>query len=271
MTKGTVGLLIGDLGNPFYAQLATAITRSLDDEGWACLVTHCSENSDIQAMMADQLVASGVRGLIATEPHSPEVLSRVDVPVVAVDRTEQDVPFVASDGEHGGRLVAAHLIEAGYRRCGVVYAEPETWSVRDRLTGFRLGLQGNSQAQIEPNLEIDCGVIAYDESRSAAKQLIEAGADAIFAINDYLALGVLAAVADAGRRPGQDVGVVGFDDTSVAGLPNISLTSVAQGIDQLAARAAGMLVQRITRPQQQVPPVILRPRLIARDSTRRSR
>jgi LacI family transcriptional regulator len=266
--NGSIGLLIGDLGNPFFAQLATAVSRGLDDADWGCLVMDCADRADVQARMADRLLDAGVRGVIATVPHSPDLLARADLAVVTVDRTETSVPFVATDGVHGGQVVATHLIQAGYTRCALLYAEAQAESVKDRITGFRLGLQGNG-VEVDPGMEVDCGALDYEAARRAARDLIAAGAGAIFAINDLLAIGVLAAVADAGQVPGLDIGVVGFDDTSLAALPAMNLTSVAQGTDELGRRAAGMMLTKIARPEQDVASVVLRPHLVARGSTRR--
>ena len=267
-SRQLAGLLVGDVRNPFYAQLAAAVSGALDDQGWGCLIAHCDDDPDLQDRCADEMVAAGVRGLIVTVPHGNGALMRGDVTVIAVDRPRQNVPFVSADGVEGGRLVAHHLLGAGYKRCGVVYAEPDAPAVSDRLSGFRTGFR-ESQADSDPGLELECEAFSHRDGFKAGLELLDRGADAVFAVNDVLAMGVMSAVGDRGLAAGTDIGVVGFDDTPFASLHLVNLTSVAQGTDEIGQNAASMLVQKVKRPDQHVPPRILRPHLAARNSTRR--
>lgn len=264
--RSSVAVIVADLGNPFYVDLARGISQRLDQDGYLCLIGDCGDSEERQQALAETFMSSGVSALIVTTPHSAEVMG-LDIPVVAVDRPRVEAPYVAVDNVLGGRLASQHLVRCGYQRIGILYADAHLAPVADRLEGFRDGLTRHARTA-DAQLEVACASLHYDDAYDGAMQLLESGADAVFAISDVMATGVLAAATERGLGVPDGVGIVGYDDTPMAAWPTVNLTSVAQNTIALGAEAAGLALRRIISPRRMLPPMILPPRLTIRGSTR---
>ncbi len=261
----TVGLLVGDLTNPFFAQLARGIDQALDDVGYTYLLADMNGEAARAAVLAQRMVDRHVDGVIATVPHQPEVLAALPVPVVAVDRCP-GVPWVSSDNLAGGRLVAEHLVAAGYRRIAILHAEESLAPVHDRRLGFLQGLDA-AGARLAPEFDRSARSLRFDDAYAAAKELLGDGADAVFAVDDVMAAAVITAAIELGLSIPGDVGVVGYDDTPMASWRTLSLTSIDQRTAEMGRAAASMILRRIERPGDDVASITLAPRLVVRGSS----
>jgi LacI family transcriptional regulator len=261
----TVGLVVGDLTNPFFAQLARGVDETLHGFGYTYLLADMDGEVARQSLLARRLVDRHVDGLIATVPHDAEALTALPLPVVAVDRCP-GVPSVSSDNVAGGRLAADHLVAAGYRRIAILHADRTLAPVHDRRLGFTQGLQA---AGVELPNELDRAALSlrHDDAFVAALDLLRAGAHAVFAIDDVMAAAVLAAAFELGLAVPGDVGVVGYDDTPMAAWRTLSLTSVDQRTVEMGRAAAGMILRRIEHPEEDMASLTLAPRLVVRRSS----
>lgn len=266
VTRPSMAVIVADLGNPFYVDLIHGITQRLDQDDYLCVIGDCRMDPERQQALAESFVSHGVSALVVTTPHSLDVLS-LDVPVVAVDRPRAEVPYVAVDNVLGGRLASQHLIRCGYQRIGILYADEHLAPVADRLEGFRDGLNRHARRS-DPQLEVRCDSLDYDGAYAGALQLLDSGADGVFAISDVMASGALAAATDRGLHVPDALGIVGYDDTPMAAWPTVNLTSVAQNTVALGVEAAGLALRRVISPQRTLPPMILPPHLTIRGSTR---
>jgi LacI family transcriptional regulator len=261
-----VGVIVSDITNPFYVDVAHGVAAGVDGAGMLSVIGDCRDDAGRQFELANTLLAQGIKGLVITTPHS-ELALALPVPVVAIDRPPGRVPYVAADNILGGRQATQHLIRCGYARVGILYGEPHLAPVADRIEGYRDALRRHAIDR-DATLEVDCEGLDYASGFTGANCLLDAGADAIFAISDVMASGALAAVVERGLHVPAEVGIVGYDDTPMAAWPTVNLTSVAQGSFALGQEAARMLLQRISRPGFTPDPTILPPRLSIRGSTR---
>jgi LacI family transcriptional regulator len=261
----TIGLIVGDLTNPFYAQLARGVDARLQESGYAYFMADLGGDAARQHELAQRLVDRHVDGLLVTVPHDPAVMRRKDVPVVAIDRCD-GVPSVSGDNRAGGRLAAEHLLAAGYRRIGILYADPKLAPVKDRRQGFVEALR-DAGRPLDRSLDCRCASLRYDDAFACALDMLGRGADAVFAIDDLMAAAVIAAALETGRSVPGDVGVVGYDDTPMAGWRTLSLTSVDQRTVEMGAAAADMILRRIEHPDQEQGSLTLAPRLVVRGSS----
>lgn len=261
----TVGLVVGDLTNPFFAQLARGVDATLHEQGYTYLLAEMAGDVRRLPELAERMVDRHVDGLIVTVPHDPEVLASLRVPVVAVDRCP-GVPWVSSDNLAGGRLAAEHLVAAGYRHIGILHADPSLAPVRDRRLGFVQGL-ADAGRELPTKLDRTAASLRYDDANSAALELLAAGADAVFAIDDVMAAGVIAAAVERGLSVPGDVGVVGYDDTPMAAWRTLSLTSIDQRTVEMGRAAATMILRRVEHPDEDVASITLAPRLVVRRSS----
>ena len=265
----TVGFVVGELSNPFYAELAQGVEEALEPAGYIYLLANCDEDADRQYELARRLLERKVDALLLTVPYHPDALAFSEVPVVAFDRADPRVPYVSVDNVMGGRIATEHLVAQGYRRIGILYGQPDAPPVRERLEGYRAALR-EAHFRTDRKLEMLCPALTFSAAREGALKLLAAGADAIFAINDVMAAAALAAGQELGRRIPRDLGIVGYDDTEMASWPPLSLTSVAQASVTQGREAGHLVLRLIEDPDAAVDSILLPPRLTVRNSSRRT-
>src|SRR5258708_21661777 len=175
--KSTVGVIVSDIGNPFYIDVVRGLSDALEAEGRLLLIGDCLNDEARQAALARDLVQRGVGGLVVTVPHAKEVFA-LDVPVVAVDRPPLDNAFVSADNLLGGRIAAEHLARCGYSDIGILYAEDNLAPAADRIAGFRDALARRS-VKVRPDLAARRGGLDYDSADGGAQQPISPAAEGL--------------------------------------------------------------------------------------------
>ncbi len=226
-----------------------------------------------------QMVSSGrVDGFILSNTNLNDAriryLLEVDFPFVAFGRAtpEWDFPYVDVDGEAGIHMAMRHLVSLGHRRIACIAWPEESLTGSYRLQGYRDGLA-------EAGLEVDrCRVCRiendYSEAYTCTKKLLSfAPAErpsAIVCLSDLMAVGALNAAAESGIRVGDDLAIVGFDDSSMARYVRPALTSLRQPVAEIGERVVQMLLAVVKRETLVEPHVLLAPELIVRESTQPS-
>ncbi len=277
----TIGLLVPDNSNPFFAEVARAIEDAGFAEGYSVVLCNSDLSAEKQAAYVDVLLAKQVDGLIlassgliadvdvADETNEIRKIRAAGAPCVVVDRDLGETPIdqVLIDNVQGGRLAGEHLTGLGHRRIACIVGPNDLTPSAGRVAGFRRALAGQG-------LEVEASALVRGDGRpeggaAAARRLLEIGADftAVFAFNDQMAAGAIGAFMRAGRRVPEDVSVVGFDDIPQAAATFPALTTVAQPIEEMGALGVRMLLERIARPDAPWERVMLPTRLVAREST----
>jgi LacI family transcriptional regulator len=264
----TLGLVIPDSANPFFAEVGRAIELAAFEAGFSVILCNTENEREKEQLYLGVLAKKQVEGIVlaaADERSDPlRTLLHGRVPVVAVDRERRGLALdtVLTDNRGGGLLATRHLLALGHRRIGCVTGPARLSTTAQRLLGYRRALR-------------DAGVPADDALVVAADFHPAAGAaalrallalprppTAVFACNDLMALGVLSAAAEAGRRVPEDLAVVGYDDIELAAFAMPPLTTVAQPKAEMGRAIVKLLVDRIRDgrlpPQRAVLPVELR-------------
>ncbi len=277
----TIGLLVPDNSNPFFAEVSRAIENAGYAEGYSVVLCNSDLSAEKQAAYIDVLLAKQVDGLIlassgliddadgAGETGELGKIRAAGVPCVVVDRNLGDAPIdqVLIDNVLGGWLAGDHLARLGHRRIACIAGPHDLTPSAGRVSGFR-------QALAEHGLAIDPGLLLRGNGRTdggtlAARRLLDAGADftAVFAFNDQMAAGAIATFLRAGCRIPDDVSVIGFDDIPQAAATFPALTTVAQPTEEMGALGVRLLLERIARPDAPWQRVMLPTRLVVREST----
>ena len=241
----TIGLVVSTLASVGNSRMLQAVADAAAARGYALTVVTLGVGGDVAAAF-ERLADQGVDGAIvlneATERVRESDLRGAGLRLVVVDSPRDDrFGVVETDHAGGARLAVAHLLGFGHR---VVHhlAGPETsFAAAERERGW-------SEALAEAGMPAPAVVRGDWTSASgfaAASALLADGATAVFAANDQMALGVLRAVAEAGRVVPGDVSVVGFDDVADAADYRPPLTTVRQDFDALGSRAVAALVDGI--------------------------
>lgn len=281
----TVGLVIGDISNPYSTELANAVRESLSFRGYnlfICISEH-SAKEDIAAF--ESLVDHNVDGIIVATRSNKEGDTRLAeiadsaVPVVVVGRDfhHASVDSIAADNFTGGFEATQHLIDLGHKRIGFIGAAFENRGGLKRLQGYLSALTKHKipvdERLITGRRESSSEVPGYSTETigyEGMKRLLSLPnrPTAVFARNDFTAVGAMTAVKEAGLTIPQNIAIVGFDDTPLAVHTVPSLTTVRQPMRLQGQLAAEMLLRRITG--EEVPEIenrILDCELIVREST----
>lgn len=261
------------LGSALYgpASLLLGVERAVRGTGYALSVVNTFEGeSGGIAGAVGSLLDQGVDGIVVSEPIDEGPLELdVDVPVLVLGSlpglTAPCLIETAGAGEEPAYLATRHLLELGHATVHHV-AGPQRWfSARDRLAGWRRALAASGVA-VPAHVEGDWTAAS---GYGAGRRLLDhADLTAVFVANDEMAIGLIRALAEAGRRVPDDVSVVGFDDIPVAEYLNPPLTSMVQQFLETAETGLAALVRAIENPAERVP-VHLEPpiRLVVRAST----
>jgi DNA-binding LacI/PurR family transcriptional regulator len=270
----TIALLLPDITNPFYAALVSGIQQTALAQGWTMLL--CTTESDaereelyLRVLRAKQVDGALVDGLVLP----PDRIARFvedGFPIVCLDRDidSRSIPLVQVDNRLGGRIATRHLVDLGHARIAHVTGAGELGISDERLAGYRDAL---TEAGLPVDFQlVEEGRFTDDGGHDAARRLLERQPDltAIFAANDLSALGVMNAVAEAGRRVPDDVSVVGFDDLHLSAYTSPPLTTIRQPAVEIATLATEILIGLTRGQQAERMRHLLEPELVVRASTR---
>ncbi|MEV6560342.1 LacI family DNA-binding transcriptional regulator [Nocardia sp. NPDC051756] len=261
-----VGLVVLDIGNPFFSDIARAAEQRAADNNLVVLLGSTDDDHERERLYLETFDEQRVFGLLISP--SGDDLDRLralhsrGVPVVLVDRDGHGTPFssVAVDDKAGGRLAVEHLCGTGRRRIAFVGGPLSLHQVADRLTGARAAVQDCPGATLAV---IDTAAPTVLAGRKAGEQIAAPGdrPEAIFCANDLLAIGVLQALTMHGVRVPEDIALIGYDDIDFAESTIVPLSSIRQpsaligssAIDLLTAAAEGAPTEHISFQPTLVP------------------
>ena len=269
--SNTVGVLMNDLRQPWFADMLDGLTPALHAGGKAILLG----DGRIDPMMDEALTWSfldlGVDGLVLAGwfPVAPTLASVAgQVPTVAVGGMDPDLPHVdvlASDNHLGGTLAVRHLLEFGHRRIAHISGLPSAAGSL-RLRAYQATMRA---AGLGEQVLIETGDMTEEGGYRAAVRLLSRAErpTAIFAANDLSCIGALSAAAALGVQVPGDLSLVGFDNSSLARLRALWLTSVDGTAYAMGQQAARMLLARIDHPDAPREVTLMPPRLEVRGSS----
>lgn len=251
-------------GQEFHAGLVDGVYRAAEQHGYdvvlSCVTPHHSERQAVHTLLDYRCEA-----LILIGSALPvRELGQLDtgLPVVVIARKLRGVDAVRSDDAHGAALAVTHLRELGHRAITHL-SGGRAPGAAERRNGFR---KTGAAAQVHTSI-VEGGLTERDGAAAAVELLKSALPTALFAFNDRCALGAVDVLIRAGVRVPEEVSVVGFDDSPLAGLAHVDLTTVGQDAAGLAAQAVSRAVARIDAPETAVADTVCQPRLVVRGST----
>lgn len=232
-----IGLVSTNFHNPVFLEIFDRLTRGLQDRALRPLLVNLSGDMTLDAavQMLRQYSVDGVIVASSTlPPDYPLAFKAAGLPVVHAfgrftDRPAVDV--VGVDNHACGRMAADTMLARGYRRVGFLGGPQTATSTQDRLAGFRAGL---AEASVIP-VEGFADAYSFQAGRTGMQQMLAAGVrpEAWFCGDDILSMGAMSALADAGLRVPQDVGILGMNDMEMAGWPTVNLTTIRQPIPEI--------------------------------------
>lgn len=251
----TVGVVVGDVGNLFFAEQLNALQKELQRNGYrTALFQESADHKEAGEDVLPLLFGNALDGAIfctgRLNSATPKRLAAEGLPVVLLNRYVEGIAAdcVTADNLGGGGLAARHLAGLGHRRIGLILGPENTSTSRDREQGFLAALREEFGLRVPPELR-RVGLYSHESGYRLCSQLLneQRPPTAIMCGNDVIALGALDAAAAARVKVPENLSIVGFDDLLVSRWETISLTTIHQPINLMAETAARMLVERIER------------------------
>ena len=271
----TLGLLVTDLGNPFYPEVVRAVEEAAHSRGYGLVLCNAADDPEREIAYLDLLIERRVDGIIiassrATRRHAAALASN-PMPVVLLNSgaVGSGLPTIDTAHRRGARMATEHLLALGHRRLGHISGPPTNAASGLRLRGVRDALRaagiGDDALQIgEGNGHVEGG--------TAAARLADGGATAIVCYNDLTAIGALRTLRTAGHGVPERVSVIGFDDIEMAAWTDPPLTTVRQPIPEMGRLSVSWLADALARDETELEVVVrhLEPTLVVRGSTAKS-
>jgi LacI family transcriptional regulator len=269
---GVLGMVINDLSNPFYVELAIGIEQSCQGAGFIPFLANSAEDPIRQHEVIRSMREHGAAGLVlapAIDTSVNDVKGLVaGLPVVQVMRRLPGLKasLVAPENREGARKATAHLIENGHRRVAFVGGTSSLFVRDERLAGYRFALEA-AGIPFDAGLVLDSTTNYAGGGAAAARLLILPDrATAALCFNDVVAIGLIRALTQAGIAVGRDFAVIGFDDIEEAKHMLPALTSVAVNARNLGSHAAQLLMRQIASGNFEPESVLCPTSLIVRSS-----
>ena len=275
----TIGVLVPDISNEFYA----TIIQGISDEAWkhdyAVMVSNLRHHYSARSAYLRSLMQNNIRGIIMCggtaddERHIVNIQKKV--PVVLCDRNLPGVSIdsIQTDNVNVMRQLIKQLSRYGYTRIGYISEDLIMSNSYDRFLGYRLGMEENRLSVdpkwvfLLPELRLSKSEKAYEMMLNILEKQTQLP-QVLVCSSDLIAIGVMAALRSKGLKIPRDVGIVGFDNISQAAFTEPPLTTVAQDIYHLGSRGFQLLLNRIENPKHPTEEIILKAKIISRGSVK---
>ena len=267
----TIGLIIPDISNPYYPELALGVGTAASEYGYAVIYCNTNRKAEKLEYCVDVLLQKRADGIILAGGGTDftqvsQALEDFDTEVAVIGRHNLPFPSVQIDNVGTARDVTARLADLGHRQIAFIGGQMTLTSVQDRFSGYKSSLGERGLAQDDRLVrEGDFG----ERSGYAAGSSLLQGQPrptAIFAANDRMAIGAMAAAADLGLKVPEEVSVVGFDDITIASYVRPTLTTVALPSYKMGVSAMELLMKLLS--QEECQPITRLPTdLIIRNSS----
>ncbi|MFD0205665.1 MULTISPECIES: LacI family DNA-binding transcriptional regulator [Saccharothrix] len=276
-TPRAIGLVVLDVGNPFFTDVARGVEDTASEAGHAVILCNSDGSTQRESRHVELLAEQRVHGVLITPVDTDLAavrrLRERGMSVVLLDHPTADPGLcaVAVDDRAGGEQAVTHLLAEGYERIVMVNGPSHVHQARQRHEGAvdAVRKSGRDAGVLE---ELKVPALNVVSGQRAAEQLLARSVrpDAVFCANDLLALGLLQVLVRAGVRVPEDIAIVGYDDIDFAAAAAVPLTSVRQP-RQLIGRTAAELViaETMTPGEHEHQHVLFAPELVVRESSRR--
>lgn len=266
----TIGLVLNDLHNPFFAEMTDGIHEAALKAGYRIVINTGLRNRAGEKAAVDTFLEFRTDGIILvgselSEDELETLASETNLVVAARVTSTDSYDTVSIDDRLGAHLVVDHLADLGHRRIAHIDGGPGA-GARKRREGYKTAME---QRGLSEHVRIVAGAYSEQAGTAGVDQLLGNGEipTAIFAANDLMATGVLNRLQFEGLRVPDDVSLVGFDNTAVAALHQMSLTTVDQPCELLGRLAARYLIERLDGEREAAVHELLTPSLVCRNTS----
>lgn len=247
----TIGVIVPDISNPFFAEIFKHIERGFKQLGYAVFVGDSNDNTEHEIELIKHFLARKVDGLVVapvgiSSSHLLEIYT-AGVPIILIDRCFKnvDLPAITSNNYEGAREASIELLKNGHRHIALIQGLSESQPNTDRVKGF---IQAMNEWNVPPKHYTIVGdSFSIDNGFHQTKQLIHSSnpPTAIFALSNLIALGVLKALSISGLRIPDDISLLSFDEQAYSAFLNTPMTTIEQNKEEMGDRAVKLLIDQI--------------------------
>ena len=269
---GTIGVVIADNRNPFYAEVLSGMEEAAREKNYHIILANTQRDYQKEEEAINLLLAKRVDGLLIApvQDRDDDIKNLIDanIPFVVVGRDFKniEVDAIYNDEVKGGFLATEYLIKKGHKRIalidGFLYKSP----AKGRLEGYKKALN-KYRISLDESL-ISVGDINIEDGYERTKQMLEKNLDftAIFAYNDMMAFGAMQAIKEKGLRIPEDIGLIGYDDILFSSLISPALTTIRLKKQELGVKSVKLLFSRINGNRKKTKKVMLGVELVVRET-----
>jgi DNA-binding LacI/PurR family transcriptional regulator len=270
----TLGLLVPDISNPFFSEIARAVEKWGHHHGYSLVI--CSTDNDDERVeqylsMLQQKRVDGIiigTGIAEQELLAPLLGKSIPVAMIARELPHNRVDTVIVDDYAGGRLAARHLLELGHTRLAVLSEHHKVTSSLERIRGFRAEIQEAELELSDEWIKASGHDLIHDGKQNLAELMQgDERPTAVFCCNDLLAIGALQAAKDMGISVPGELSIVGFDNTILTTVTDPQLTTIAQPTERMGRLVVELILGIKNRQQITAERMVLTPTLMIRQST----
>ena len=243
----TIGLVVSDISNPFFSQLARVLEDEAAKQNYTVLFGSSDENKDKMNSLVGNLINKGVDGLIIVPCEGSEriIASLVydNVPIVLFDRYFSDinVSYVALNNFNASYVLTKHLLEVGYNAPCMVAYDVDLIHMKERVRGYK-----KAMGDVGKKNFINVVCLKQNAPRKSADRLlpkmVDAGVDAFLFATNMISLACLFTIKDMGKGIVGKIGLAGFDGNPAFDFFNVPISYIRQPIDILAQKALEILI-----------------------------
>lgn len=261
-----IGLIIPDIKNPFFPELARAVEDTAYKFGYTVILCNSDENANKEQQYLQALTQKYVAGVILTSTHEG-YQQKINLPIVALDRAaSKDIPSVTTENVLGAELATKFLLQCGATELLFLKGPKHLISSDERLEGFLKVAMGKNITTHIIESPYD-----FEEAEKITLNYLQdrPTIDGIFASSDVSAIGALKACEKLGKKVPDELQIIGFDGIQIGNYITPSLTTIAQNIYKLGEAATELLILQIEGKELTNKRINIEPVLIVRDTTRK--
>jgi len=272
---GTIGLIVGDISNPFYAETAKIIIGIARINGYDVILCDTDHDSDSLQKEIKMLLNRRVDGIMIASVNRWDTyvseLYKTGFPIILFNRTTDDSKLhsVILDNERGAQIAVSHLVNLGHKRISFISGPSKYSTFYQRLEGYKLALEKHYLPFTEEMVFHEN--LSYKEIEKFVRNIfsINDPPTSFFASSDHMAIFVMNAVARIGLKVPEEISIIGFDDIDISSNPYINLTTISQQKKKMAISALEILLSLIENEEPMKKPiqVTIAPELIIRGTT----
>jgi len=248
----TLALVLTDITNPFWTTVARGAEDAAHLKGYSVIFCNTDESPEKQNQYLTMLLKRRIDGILlapaCSSPESVQLIQKQGIAIVVIDRSVPvpDVDIIRGDSTGGAYMLTKHLLDLGHTRIKMLAGPRDVSTSYERVVGFRQALQDAGLELDEDN--VVWGEYTQDSGQRMTESVLasETRPSALFAANNFIAIGAVRAIRAAGLQIPQDISLVSFDDLPEALTAEPFITNVAQPTYDMGFQATEILIARMT-------------------------